>query len=375
MSFSTDLQEKDVIYGGEKKLYTALTELISHYKPNAAFVYSTCIVGLIGDDMDAVCKKVSEESGIPVMAVHSEGFKGTKKDGYRAACEALARLVGTGDTKDVPPFSVNILGDFNIAGETEIIRSYYEKMGIEVVSTITGDARVEDIKRAHGAKLNIVQCSGSITHLAEIMKKKYGIPYIRVSYVGIEDTAKALYDVAEFFENEKIMGNTRQLVHAEIERILPVIRELGADLNGKCAAVYTGGAFKAFSLIRSLRTLGMSTVIVGSQTGNKDDYESLQELCDPGTIIVDDTNPIEIAQFIKEKRPDVFIGGVKERPIAFKMGVGFCDHNHERKIPLAGFEGMLAFAREVHSSVMSPVWEFVTQKPKSFGESIREGVA
>ena len=54
---------------------------------------------------------------------------------------------------------------------------------------------------------------------------------------------------------------------------------------------------------------------------------------------------------------DLFIGGVKERPIAYKLGIGFCDHNHERKIALAGFQGMLNFAREVHCSVMSPVWK------------------
>jgi len=82
LSFSTDLQEKDVIFGGEKKLYAALTELIAQYKPNAAFVYSTCIVGIIGDDVAAICRKVGKETGIPVLPVHSEGFKGTKKDGH-----------------------------------------------------------------------------------------------------------------------------------------------------------------------------------------------------------------------------------------------------------------------------------------------------
>src|ERR1019366_5017624 len=40
-SFSTDLQEMDVIYGGEKKLEAALHELIAHHSPKAAFVYST----------------------------------------------------------------------------------------------------------------------------------------------------------------------------------------------------------------------------------------------------------------------------------------------------------------------------------------------
>jgi nitrogenase molybdenum-cofactor synthesis protein NifE len=101
-SFSTDLQEMNVIYGGEKKLHHALIELIDRYAPRAAFVYSTCIVGIIGDDVHAVCKKVSAEKDIPVLPVNSEGFRGTKKDGYRAACEAVYKLVGTAPTDAIP---------------------------------------------------------------------------------------------------------------------------------------------------------------------------------------------------------------------------------------------------------------------------------
>ena len=119
-----------------------------------------------------------------------------------------------------------------------------------------------------------------------------------------------------------------------------------------------GGAFKAFSLVRALRLLGIKTVLAGSQTGNSKDYEQLKELCDEGTVIIDDANPLELSKFVKEKGVDLLIGGVKERPIAYKLGLGFCDHNHERKEALAGFEGMKNFAQEVYSSVMSPVWRF-----------------
>ncbi|MFP4380928.1 MAG: nitrogenase iron-molybdenum cofactor biosynthesis protein NifE [Candidatus Sumerlaeia bacterium] len=362
LSFSTDLQEMDVINGGEKKLYQSLIELIDEYKPRAAFVYSTCIVGLIGDDVKAICKRVQAERNIAVIPVFSEGFAGTKKDGYKAACDAIAALVGTGDTSEISEHSINILGDFNIAGETWVIRDYYERMGIEVVSTVTGDGRVEDIRRMHGAKLNVVQCSGSMIHLAKFLEKEYGIPFIRVSYFGLEDTAAALYDVANHFGDEKVIEQTRNLVFEEIQAIMDDIHELREELEGKKAAMYVGGAFKAFSLVRALRMLGMRTVLTGTQTGSPEDYEQLREICDPGTIIVDDSNPLELCAFLKEKGCDVFIGGVKERPIAFKLGLGFCDHNHERKQCLAGFIGMLNFAREIHSTVMSPVWKFVPRK-------------
>jgi nitrogenase molybdenum-cofactor synthesis protein NifE len=364
LSFSTDLQEKDVIFGGEEKLYKALVELIDRHHPKAAFVYSTCIVGIIGDDLEGVCRRVAAEKNIPVLPVQSEGFKGNKREGYGAACKAMFRLVGTGDTAGISPLSVNILGDFNLAGELWIIRDYLDRMGVEVVANITGDGRVEDIMRANGASLNLVQCSGATMELAKMMEESFGVPYMRVSYFGVEDMAESLYKVAKFFEDVDpgVMERTRELVKAELSELYPKLQEYRKDLSGKKAAIYVGGAFKAFSLVKAFRLLGMQVVLVGSQTGTREDYQELYEICDEGTIIVDDSNPLELSNFLREKDCDIFVGGVKERPIAYKLGVGFCDHNHERKQPLEGFVGMLNFAKEVHSSVMSPVWRFVPRR-------------
>jgi nitrogenase molybdenum-cofactor synthesis protein NifE len=364
LSFSTDLQEKDVIFGGEGKLEAALRELIDRHSPRAAFVYSTCIVGIIGDDLEAVCKRVEAEKGIPVIPVQSEGFKGNKREGYSAACTAMMRLVGTGDVAGISPLSVNILGDFNLAGEIWIIRGYFERMGVQVVANITGDGRVGDLARAHGAALNVVQCSGSTMDLARMMKQKYGTPFLRVSYFGVEDMAESLYDVARFFADRDpdMLPRTQDLVREELAVLYPKLQEYRKALAGKRAAIYVGGAFKAFSLVKAFRLLGMDVVMVGSQTGTEEDYRELYEITDEGTIIVDDTNPLELAEFVREKDVDVLVGGVKERPIAHKLGVGFCDHNHERKEALEGFVGMLNFADEIYRTVMSPVWRFVPRR-------------
>lgn len=381
LSFSTDMQERDVVYGGEKKLYQAICELVREYTPKAAFIYATCISGVIGDDVKAVCRRAESKLGVPIIPVDCEGFKGSKKAGYHAACDSLfEHLVGTGDTSEISPHSINVLGDFNLAGEIWMIEDYYKKIGVDVVCRITGDGRVDDIRKMHGAALNVVQCSGSVIRLAEKMKKKYGIPYIHVSYFGIEDMSKSLYDVADFFDDDpSIMQRARQVVADGVKRIMPELQRIKNDLVGKRAAIYTGGAFKVFSLVRSLRTIGMQSVIVGSQTGTRDDYEALHELCDEGAVLLDDSNPVELAKFIIEKDIDLFVGGVKERPVAFKLGVAFCDHNHERKIALVGFEGLVNFAREVHASVMSPVWKFVPRRsaqrrrPRSVPASLPKG--
>jgi nitrogenase molybdenum-cofactor synthesis protein NifE len=262
-----------------------------------------------------------------------------------------------GDVETIPE-SINIIGDFNLAGELYLLKDYYKKMGVEIIASITGDGRVNDIRQSHKAALNIVQCSGSMSNLAVQMEKKYGIPFMRVSYFGIEDMSEALYEVARHFDSDMMMQRAIELVRTEVGDLIPKLSKYKQALEGKRAAIYVGGAFKAISLIKALRMIGVETVVVGSQTGNKDDYKIMKEISNEGTILVDDTNPLELTQFVKQTRADILIGGVKERPIAYKLGIGFCDHNHERKLALAGYEGMLNFAKEIYATAMSPVFQF-----------------
>jgi nitrogenase molybdenum-cofactor synthesis protein NifE len=198
-----------------------------------------------------------------------------------------------------------------------------------------------------------------------MMEEAYGTPSLRVSYFGVEDMADALYKVARFFNDPEILARTQALVKEELSALYPKLQEYRKALQGKKAAIYVGGAFKAFSLVKAFRLLGMDVVMVGSQTGTEEDYRELYEITDEGTIIVDDSNPLELSEFLKEKEVDIFVGGVKERPIAHKLGVGFCDHNHERKEALEGFVGMLNFADEVYRTVMSPVWRFVPRRVRA----------
>ena len=147
MSFSTDLQEKEVIFGGEPKLYQALTELIDAYQPKAAFVYATCIVGIIGDDVEAICRKVTREKGIPGSGGAFGRIQGHQKGRLQGG---LRRPVPTGRHRlreGIAPVSINILGEFNIGGEAWLIREYYQRMGVQVVSVMTGDGRVDEIRR------------------------------------------------------------------------------------------------------------------------------------------------------------------------------------------------------------------------------------
>lgn len=356
-SFSTDIRENDVIFGGEKKLAAAIDEIVQKFSPKVIFVYSTCIVGVIGDDVDSVCKNAEKKHSIRVISVKSPGFAGNKSMGYKAACNALIELMGNEKKEKV--HGVNFLGDFNLAGEMWIINSYLKEIGINVVAKITGDGRCEEIMNAPKAKLNIVQCAGSMTYLAKNMEELYDIPYVKVSFFGVEDTKLSLMIIAEATGNKNIIENTKRFIEKEEKALSNKLDYYKERLEGKKAAIYVGGGFKAISLIKQFKELGMKTIMVGTQTGKKDDYEVIQSISDEGTIILDDSNPYELERFILEKDADILVGGVKERPLAYKLGIGFCDHNHERKIPLCGFEGAINFAKEIDLTVNSPIWSMI----------------
>lgn len=370
-AFTTDMKEIDIVFGGEKKLSGAIDELVELHHPPAVFVYSTCIVGIIGDDLEAVCKDAREKHDIPIIPVKSEGFKGTKSDGYKAACNALMTIIGTKEPEVTSPYRINLLGEFNVAGDVWFVKPLFERMGVQVITAMTGDSTIDSISQCHGAQLNLVQCSGSMTFLAKWMQKEYNIPFTKISFFGIEDLSIALRKTAEFFDSDEMKQIAEDIIAEESARILPEIHRIRERVKGKKAAIYMGGAAKALTLIKGFRELGMEVVIIGTQTGKRDDYQQISYQVKDGTVIIDDANPLELAELIISQNADLMVAGVKERFIAYKLGVAFCDFNHDRDLEFEGYDGFLNFAREIDSSINSPVWNAIRQQVKGSGDIMK----
>ena len=250
-----------------------------------------------------------------------------------------------------------------MAGEAWIIRDYLRRLGVELNVVFTGDATYADLKRAPEAELNIIQCAGSMQYLAGNMQEVYGIPSLQVSFLGMEDTASSLRAIAQELGEAQIAANAEAVIQTEEAAYAPQVEAYRQHLEGKKAAVYVGGGFKAVSLIRQFREVGMEVVMVGSQTGRKEEYALMNDLVQEGAVILDDANPAELERFLLEQGADLLVGGVKERPLAYKLGRAFLDHNHDRKHPLSGYVGALNFAKEVYSSICSPVWRHLGEAP------------
>jgi nitrogenase molybdenum-cofactor synthesis protein NifE len=203
----------------------------------------------------------------------------------------------------------------------------------------------------------LVQCSGSMEFLAKRLEDKYGTPYKRVSFFGLSAMASALKTTAAFFGEPKMMEKAQMITKRELARVLPEIEYYRRQIRGKKAAIYMGGAAKAVSLVNAFRELGVQVVIIGTQMGKRDDYEKIGAIVKDGTVIIDDANPLELRDLLIEQEADLLVSGVKERYLAYKLHMAFCDFNHDRTKTFEGFTGMVNFARELDTSVNSPVWK------------------
>lgn len=361
MGFTTDLNENDVIFGGEKRLYKAILEVQQRYQPAAVFVYSTCVTALIGDDLDAICQKATEKTGIPVVPVNSPGFIGSKNLGNRVGGESLLEyVIGSAEPEFTTPYDINLIGEYNIAGELWGVLPLFEKLGIRVLAKITGDAKYQEVCTAHRAKLNVMICSKALINMARKMEERYGIPYVEESFYGVEDMNRCLRNIAAKLGDPVLQERVEQLIIEETANLDRALAPYRARLKGKRVVLYTGGV-KSWSIISAAKDLGMEVVATSTKKSTEEDKARIRELLGADGIMMEKGNAQELLRVIEQTKADMLIAGGRNQYTALKARIPFLDINQERHHPYAGYVGMIEMAKELEEALYSPVWAQVRQ--------------
>ncbi|MDD2336801.1 MAG: bifunctional nitrogenase iron-molybdenum cofactor biosynthesis protein NifEN [Geobacteraceae bacterium] len=368
--FTTEILENDVVFGGEKKLYKAIRELAERYpEAKAIFVYATCVTAMTGDDIEAVCAAAQDKVPMPVIPVNAPGFIGDKNIGNRLAGEVMFKyVIGTAEPEFVTDYDINLIGEYNIAGDLWGMLPLFDRLGIRVLSCFSGDARFEDLRYAHRAKLNVIICSKSLTNLAKKMQKKYGLPYLEESFYGMTDTAKALRDIARELDNT-VGGLEKRVMQERVERLIAEeevkcrekLAPYRARLEGKSSVLFTGGV-KTWSMVNALRELGVEILAAGTQNSTLEDFYRMKALMHKDAKIIEDTSSAGLLQVMYEKLPDLIVAGGKTKFLALKTKTPFLDINHGRSHPYAGYEGMVTFAKQLDLTVNNPIWPVLNKK-------------
>jgi len=356
--FTTDMREMDIVYGSEDKLLRAIHETYAKVSPKAIFVHATCVSGLIGEDLEAVCAKAQRELGISVIPVNAPGFVGPKNLGNRIAGEVLLeRVIGTGGPLEKSDASsgirVNLIGEYNIAGDLWLVEPVLNRAGISVQARITGDSTFDEITRAHHAQLNVVVCSRALINVAREMERRYGIPYVEVSFFGETEMTKALRAISGRMTQAGFEGNFTERIEkviADERRKLSEGLAAHEHLRGKKAVLYSGGV-KSWSFISALMDLGIEIVAIGVKKSTFEDEEKMRGILGPDAPLVEDVSPANLLRLLKERNADMLVAGGRNKYLSVKEGYPFIDINQERETPYAGYEGLINIARDLSAGL------------------------
>ena len=413
-AFSTDMQEQDIIFGGEKKLEAAIQEAYDIFHPKSIAVFATCPVGLIGDDIHTITRMMKEKLGdCNVYAFSCEGYKGVSQSaGHHIANNQVFRhIVGENDEVKPGKFKINLLGEYNIGGDGFEIDRIFAKCGITCISTFSGNSTYDQFASAHTADLNAVMCHRSINYVADMLETKYGIPWIKVNFIGAESTAKSLRKIAAYFDDKELIAKVEEVIREEMPPVQVSAAEVKTRTDGKTAMLFVG-ASRAHHYQGLFAEMGMKVISAGYEFAHRDDYEGRQVI--PGlkvdadsrnieeltvepdetryaprktqeemaalteagfdfkhydglisdmekdTLIIDDLNQYEAEKLVELMKPDIFCAGIKEKFSIMKLGVPMKQlHSYDSGGPYAGFKGAINFYAEIDRLTSSKVWGYL----------------
>jgi len=376
--FTTDINETDVVFGGEKRLFKSIKEIIEKYDPPAVFVYQTCVPAMIGDDIEAVCKAASKKFGKPVVPVNSPGFVGPKNLGNKLAGEAiLDYVIGTEEPEYTTPYDINIIGEYNLSGELWQVKPLLDELGIRILACISGDAKYRDIASSHRARAAMMVCSKSMINIARKMEERYEIPFFEGSFYGIEDTSEALREISRLLIERgapaELMERTEALIAREEARAWSGIESYKKRLTGKKVLLITGGV-KSWSVVAALQEAGMELVGTSVKKSTKEDKERIKEIMGEDAHMIDDMSPREMYKMLKDAKADIMLSGGRSQFVALKAKMPWLDINQERHHAYMGYVGMVELVKEIDKALYNPVWEQV-RKRAPWEESTWEDVA
>ena len=366
---STNMLEKEVVFGGTEKLRTTVQGAIDIIDADAYFVLTGCTAGIIGDDIVSVTEEF-QDKGYSVYPIETPGFVGDSDLGYETVWTTMINQV---IEEDVPKDDklVNIFGiipyhDPFWSGALEEIDRILSALGLKVNTFFTKHQGIETIRKCSGAALNIIINPWLFKGPAKKMEQKFGIPSIRVPglFVGATDTTKFVRQVAEAMHLDQEIVD--KVIAAEEEYVYDYLAQSVGVVSWKRFAV-VADANNAVGITRYLANDFSFTpvlVIVSEPLFRQEDkdrivaqIEDLEYAKPPKVIFASDQYEINQALREEEEEITLLIGSGNEREVALEKDIQFilaAFPMNERLVfnrTYAGYRGSLTFTEDLYDNL------------------------
>ncbi|MDR1395248.1 MAG: nitrogenase [Deltaproteobacteria bacterium] len=339
MWIHTNLDESDVINGGTAKLRAAVLYAEREYRPDVIIVGSSCVPGIIGDDIDSLLLELEPQVSAKLMPVHCEGFRSRfVASGYDAAYHGLLKKLvdppariesavsGSQDEEERQEAlrrrnsrTVNLLnvGSTSFGDERELSR-ILSALGL-TVNVLPLFGHINEIARMGEAALNISICATHDDYLVGHLKARFGTPYVIDTLpIGIKNTNQWLRAIGLALNLEK---ETERLIELETAQLTEALEPFRKVLAGRTLWV-GGGETRIFTTAEFFQSLGMK--VLGLKPHNFDRFAvpMIDDINDPEAIAdVAAGQPSEEVVYLKRLKPDLYVGHGGANGWVLRLGI------------------------------------------------------
>lgn len=368
---SSNIGEKNVIYGGEKELIGAIKEVDKKYKPDIIFVATSCATGIIGDNVDEIINNLKKDIKAEVMSIHCEGFSGEYRSGFDLVFKQIVKFMDppNAELKKELSKSVNIVGGKMGPERTEVdtdvkeLVRLLEDMGAKVNAVIAGNCSLSELRKAPSAAVNCALCSDIGYAIGKEMQTEFDIPLnSTILPYGKSATEKWIKGAAKYLDME---AEAEALMEREYNAIKKEYEETKKHLEGKMAIVEGHDAVKSLSIAHMLdRDFGMNVVIYNFHPWSTEARETsidylLETGLDPKILITKGTLAFGKYESMKQTEEELlaFIGELDSKSVVyFGSSLSFpsiplVDLNAILNRPRFGYRGALKVAKCIKTAL------------------------
>ncbi len=339
---STNLLEKDMVFGGIDKLRQTLEDVWDRYEPKAVFIGTSCATGIIGDDIDSISAQYTQKLGIPVVPLHCEGFRSKHwSTGFDSTQHGILREI----VRKQPKKQEDLVNVVNLWG-SDVFTPMLKELNLRV-NYVIDMATVEDLAQMSEAVATVGFCNTLSSYLAQGLEQNFGVPELKAPQpYGFAGTDAWLRGLAKLTNREEL---AESYIKREHTRVKPLIEELKTKLKGKKGYVATGSAY-SHGLISVMRELGIE--VNGSLVFHHDPvYDSEDPAQDTLSYLVDNYGDVEnfsvsnrqqhqFYALLKKVEPDfILIRHNGLAPLASRLGIPAAPLGDEHIA--VGYDGMV----------------------------------
>lgn len=297
------MDETDIVTGRHlRKIPQAVQEIYDTLtkKPTVVMICITCVDALLGTDMERICKKATDKTGIPVLPCYMYAL--TREGRKPPMVHVRQSIYSLLEPRKKKSTSVNLLGHFAPLVDDCELYDLLRQMGVKTIREISRCEDYEEYLAMAEANFNLV-LDPEARFAASDIRKRLGIPSIELTRLYQIDKIKKQYELFAAALGSQIDDNEYY------EDAKAAVEEFRNKHENLIFSVGEGCNANAFELSLSLLQYGFAVAEIFANIG-EGDFLYLEKIgkLSPQTKIYSNLEPTMIYYDCSENPADITIG-------------------------------------------------------------------